>query len=157
MSSPGRILALDVGEKRIGVAVSDPLQILARPLTVIRRAARTEDFSRIRRLVEEHGVIQIICGYPLSLDGTEGPQGRRVRRYAEALDEALTPPIVLWNESYSTVEADIVMQTTRPNLSPRERREWVDAVAAAVILQSYLNAQSASAPPPPPVDTFNGS
>jgi putative Holliday junction resolvase len=150
MSPPGRILALDVGDKRIGVAVSDPLQIVARPLTVVRRAARTEDFAQIGRLVEEQDAVRIVCGYPLSLDGTEGPQGRRVRRYAEVLDGAIAAPVVLWNESYSTIEADEVMQATRPGLSPRERREWVDAVAAAVILQSYLNAQSAPAPPPPP-------
>jgi putative Holliday junction resolvase len=92
MSASGRILALDIGERRIGVAVSDPLQILARPLTVIQRASRADDFARIGRLAGEQGAIRIVCGYPLSLDGSEGPQGRRVRRYAEALQEAVKGP-----------------------------------------------------------------
>jgi putative Holliday junction resolvase len=142
MSTPGRLLALDVGEKRIGVALSDPLQILARPLTVIHRTSRADDFAKIGRLVDEQGAVQIVCGYPLSLDGSEGPQGRRVRRYAEALREAVAVPVVLWDESYSTAEAEEMMQATQPRLSPRERRHWIDAVAAAVILQSYLNARS---------------
>ena len=152
MSEPGRILCLDVGEKRLGVALSDPSQVIARPFTVVRRGARVEDFATIGRLVEEQGVVRIVCGYPLSLDGSEGPQARRVRRYAEALEQALTAPVVLWDESYSTVDADRVMQLTRPRLSPLERRGWVDAVAAAVILQSYLDARLGPDPHPPEID-----
>jgi putative holliday junction resolvase len=147
LNQPGRILGLDVGEKRLGVALSDPMQVVARPLAVIRRGARTEDYATLGRLIQEHQVVQIVCGYPLSLDGTEGPQGRRVRRYAEALQEALSVPVVLWNESYSTVEAEEVMQITQPRLSPRRRRGWIDAVAAAVILQSYLAARLEPDPP----------
>lgn len=150
MNQPGRILGLDAGEKRLGVALSDPMQVVARPLAVIRRGARAEDYAAIARLIQEHQVVRIVCGYPLSLDGTEGPQGRRVRRYAEALQEALNVPVVLWNESYSTVEAEEVMQITQPRLSPRRRRGWIDAVAAAVILQSYLTARLEPDPPPPP-------
>lgn len=138
----GRILALDLGERRIGVALSDPLRMVARPLTVIRRASRLEDFETIGRLVAMHEVTLLLCGYPLSLDGSEGPQGRRVRRYAEALGESLAVPLELWDERYSTAEAESMMQVSRKNLSPQERRGWVDAVAAAVILQSYLDAQS---------------
>jgi putative Holliday junction resolvase len=149
MSAPGRILALDVGERRIGVALSDPLQILARPLTVIHRTSRADDFARIGRLVEQESAVRVVCGYPLSLDGSEGPQGRRVRRYAEALQEAVTVPVVLWDETYSTVDAEEMMRSTQPRLSPRERRHWVDAVAAAVILQGYLNAQLQPDPGPP--------
>ena len=138
----GRILALDLGERRIGVALSDPLRMLARPLTVIKRASRAEDFETIGQLVAQHEVTLLLCGYPLSLDGSEGPQGRRARRYAEALAEALAVPLALWDESYSTVEAESMMQYSHKQLSPQERRNWVDAVAAAVILQSYLDAQA---------------
>lgn len=138
----GRILALDLGERRIGVALSDPLRMVARPLTVIQRASRAEDLERIGRLVDEHQVSLLLCGYPLSLDGSEGPQGRRVRRYAEVLGESLEVPLELWDERYSTVEAESLMRVSRKNQSPQERRNWVDAVAAAVILQSYLNAKS---------------
>jgi putative Holliday junction resolvase len=152
MNALGRVLALDVGEKRIGVALSDPLRMLARPLTVIQHVSQAEDFARIAMLVAENTVVEIVCGYPLSLDGTEGPQGRRVRLYAEALGESVSVPIILWNETYSTLEAEEVMQMTQPRLSPRERRRWIDAVAAAVILQSYLNAQAPPPPGPSPVD-----
>ena len=140
----GSVLALDVGERRVGVAVSDPVRIVARPLAVIVRASKIEDFSTIGRLVEEHQVGLIVCGYPLSLDGSEGPQGRRIRRYAQALEEALAEtqptPVALWDESYSTVEAESLMEKSGRRKSPQERRQWVDAVAAAIILQSYLDA-----------------
>lgn len=135
----GRILALDVGERRVGVALSDPLRLVARPVTVIRRTSKVKDFAAIGRLVTEHDVSLVLCGYPLSLDGTEGPQGRRVRRYAEKLAEALTVEVELWDESYSTKEAERMMACHRRPV-PRERRGWVDAVAAAVILQSYLDS-----------------
>ena len=135
----GRILALDVGEKRTGVALSDPLRMVARPLLVIQRASKAEDFGAIGRLVVEHQVKLVVCGYPLSMDGSEGPQGRRIRRYAEQLAEALAVPVELWDESYSTVEAESIMQVSRKRMTSRERRQWVDAVAAAVILQSYLD------------------
>jgi putative Holliday junction resolvase len=140
----GRVLALDVGERRIGVALSDPLRLVARPLTVIRRASKARDFAAIGELVAEHDVTLVLCGYPLSLDGTEGPQGRRVRRYAETLAEALPVEVALWDESYSTEEAEKVMALGKRQ-SPRERRAWVDAVAAAVILQSYLDSLTGSA------------
>jgi putative Holliday junction resolvase len=140
----GRILALDVGEKRIGVALSDPLRMMARPLLVIQRASREEDFASISRLVRENQVSLVVCGYPLSLDGSEGPQGRRIRRYAERLAKTLQVPIELWDESYSTVEAEDLMQVSRKKMTPRERRGWVDAVAAAVILQSYLDSAAAA-------------
>jgi len=137
-----RILALDVGEKRIGVAISDPLNIAARPLEVIKRASKAEDFEAIGRLVEQQEVNLVLCGYPLSLDGSEGPQGRRIRRYAEALAQTISAPLELWDETYSTVEAEQIMIAKDKRMSPQQRRQWVDAVAAAVILQSYLDTQS---------------
>jgi putative Holliday junction resolvase len=142
-----RILALDIGEKRIGVALSDPLRMMARPMLVIMRTSRREDFASIGRLVAENQVSLVVCGYPLSLDGSEGPQGRRIRRYAERLAETLDVPIELWDESYSTVEAEELMQVSRKKMTPQQRRRWVDAVAAAVILQSYLDSAAAAAHP----------
>ena len=135
----GRILALDVGEKRTGVALSDPLRMVARPLLVVQRASKVDDFDTIGRLVAEHQVSLVVCGYPLSLDGSEGPQGQRIRRYAEQLAETLEVPVELWDESYSTVDAESIMQVSRKRMTPKERRQWIDAVAAAVILQSYLD------------------
>jgi putative Holliday junction resolvase len=135
----GRILALDVGERRIGVAVSDETGTLARPLTTITRASKREDFECIARLVIEQGAERIIAGYPRSLSGDEGSQAQRVRRYIKALAATLPVPIELWDERYTTVEA-----TERLNDANRRRprdRGQLDAAAAAIILQDYLDAQ----------------
>lgn len=147
MTGKGRVLAVDVGEKRIGVALSDPLRFVARPLMVIQHVSREEDFAAIGRLVREHQVGLIVCGYPLSLDGSEGPQGRFVRHYAEELAEALTVRVELRDESYSTAEAESIMVTTGKRMTRNERRARIDAVAAAVILQGYLDAVNASGSP----------
>ena len=133
-----RLLALDVGERRIGVAVSDPTGTLARPLTTITRASRQADFETIAQLAAEYEVERLIVGLPLSLDGTEGPQAQQTRRYAERLALALAAPIELWDERYSSVTA---IQILRGKSKRRRRaRGEIDAVAAAVFLQSYLDA-----------------
>jgi putative Holliday junction resolvase len=135
-----RLLALDLGERRIGVAISDPTGTLARPLTTIIRASRREDFEAIADLVSANEAERVIVGLPLSLDGTEGPQARRVRRYADRLAQAVDVPLEFWDERYSSREAaDILGQTKRGR---REMRDRIDATAAAVILQSYLDAQT---------------
>jgi putative Holliday junction resolvase len=100
-----RILGLDIGEKRIGVAFSDPGQVLATPWGIIERGSKEGDFARIRDLVEEFGAEKVVVGYPLSLDGNAGPQARRVERYAAAMAEALAVPVILWDERYSTKTA----------------------------------------------------
>ena len=135
----GKVLALDIGERRIGVAVSDPLWVAARPLVVIQRASKVQDVDAIAKLVQEQAARLIVCGYPISLNGTEGPQGRRIRRYVEVLADQLDTPIILWDESYSTRQAEAIMGK---RVTPRKRKQWVDAIAAAVILQSYLDAHS---------------
>jgi putative pre-16S rRNA nuclease len=134
----GRILALDVGEKRIGVAVSDETATLARPLTTITRASRREDFGRIAQLTAEQGAERVVAGYPLSLSGLEGPQAQRVRRYVEALAQGLSVPVEMWDERYTTVAATERLR----DASPRRRRDrgQLDAAAAAVLLQDYLDA-----------------
>jgi putative Holliday junction resolvase len=142
---PGRILALDVGERRVGVAVSDESQTLARSLTVLHRRSKAQDFEALARLAREQEARAIVVGLPLSLDGSEGPQARRVRRYADALAEALAAqglavPLVFHDESLSTVTAAEVMIAS--GRKRRHRRRQIDAVAAAVILQNYLEARS---------------
>jgi putative Holliday junction resolvase len=137
-----RILGLDLGERRIGVAISDPTGTLARPLQTLVRRSREEDFAAIEGLVTGHGVGLVVVGQPLTLRGTEGPQARRVSRYAEALADHLPVPVASWDERYSTVTAGEILRRKR-----RKRRPGtcgvgeVDAVAAAVILQSYLDSQ----------------
>lgn len=135
-----RLLALDVGERRIGVAVSDPTGTIARPLCAVERGSREEDFAAIAALVREHNVEAIVVGRPLSLDGTMGPQARRVARYAHALAESLDVPVVHWDERFSTARADEILRQTRGEKAKRRARAngEIDAIAAAVILQSYL-------------------
>jgi putative Holliday junction resolvase len=136
----GRLLALDVGERRIGVAVSDPTGTLARPLTIITRASRQADFQAIAQLVDETAAERIIVGLPLSLDGTEGPQARTVRRYAERLAQAISVGVEFWDERYSSATAAEILRDKRKRRRRRPAREAIDAAAAAVILQSFLDA-----------------
>ena len=128
-----RILALDVGERRIGVAVSDPTGTLATPHSIIRRRSKAEDFAAVARLAAELGAERVVVGLPLSLDGSVGPQARRVTRYAQALARTLSVPVELYDERYSTVTADELLAE-----GGRKRRTPIDAAAAAVILQDYL-------------------
>ena len=138
-----RVMALDVGHKRIGVALSDPGQVLASTLQVIERKGRQRDLATVVQLVRQHEVGRIIVGYPRSLNGTVGQQARFVERYVAVLekklgDSSLDVPVVLWDERFSTVVADRLM--AEAGRKGRERRERIDAVAAAVILQDYLDA-----------------
>jgi putative Holliday junction resolvase len=137
-----RLLALDLGERRIGVAISDPTGTLARPLTTVVRASRNEDFEAIVRLVDEYGATCVVVGLPLSLDGAEGPQARSIRRYAEHLSQAVDVPIEFWDERYSSaVAAEILSEKGHRG---RRARNLIDSTAAAVILQSYLDSQADS-------------
>jgi len=131
----GRSLCLDAGERRIGVALSDAKGWLASPLVVLERRAAERDFARIAALVREHGAERVVVGLPRSLDGRLGPQARRVRRWATRLQSHLPVPIVYWDERYSTAEAE-----RRLAAVPARRRPGIDAAAAAVILQDYLDS-----------------
>jgi putative Holliday junction resolvase len=134
-----RILALDLGERRVGVAVSDPTGTLARPATTIDRASRQADFEAVCQLVQKYAVERVVVGLPLTLDGVEGPQARWVKRYSNALEQVLDVPIEFWDERYSTSSAAEILRDQ--GRRGREARRELDAVAAAVILQSYLDAQ----------------
>ena len=143
----GRALALDVGDRRIGVAISDPTGLIARPLTTIERASRDQDFAAIAGLVSQHAAELVVVGRPISLDGTEGPQARKVTRYAEALARRLAVPVVFWDERYSTMEAHEILRRNRPGAGRDARVSGeLDAVAAAVILQRYLDSRNAALP-----------
>ena len=133
-----RLMALDVGDRRIGVAVSDPGLTLSRALLVIRRRSRDADMALIARLVRDHEVEKIIVGDPLSLDGSVGEQARRVREFAEQLEAVVGIPMEFWDESYSTDRARQAM--IEAGTKPDDRRKRLDAVAAAVILQDYLDS-----------------
>jgi putative Holliday junction resolvase len=131
----GRSLALDVGERRIGVAVSDSEGWLASPLLVVERREAQRDFARIVALVQEQAALRVVVGLPRTLDGDIGPQARRVQRWTGRLQPQLDVPIVYWDERYSTAEATRLLAAI-----PSRRRPGIDAAAAAVILQDYLDA-----------------
>jgi putative Holliday junction resolvase len=140
----GRILALDVGERRIGLAISDETETLARSLMVLHRRSKAWDFETLARLAREQAVTAIVIGLPLLLDGTEGQQARRIQRYAAALAEALAAqgldiPMVFHDESLSSVTAAQVLIAS--GRKRRDRRRHIDATAAAVILQDYLDTK----------------
>lgn len=133
----GRLLALDVGDKRIGVAVSDELGILASPLTVIRHTNWREDIARVLDIACREHVVGIVVGVPYYLDGTESEQTRKVKRFIERLRERTDLPVHEWNEVLSTEEAE-----SRLREAGRKRRpgQAIDAQAAAVILQEFLES-----------------
>ncbi len=138
-----RFLALDVGDRRVGVAISDSTGTLARPLQTLMRGSPEEDVAAVAALVAEHSVDVVVMGQPLSLDGTEGPQARQIARYAEELAARLPVQVVLWDESLSTVTAEEIMRQSRGQKRRRRARSSgeLDAIAAAVILQSYLDGR----------------
>jgi len=132
-----RILALDLGERRIGVAMSDAMGWLASPLTVLRCGSREAELCAIEALVKEHRIEQVVVGYPRNLDGSVGPQAQGVEKYIAQLRARLPTPVIPWDERLSTAQAERLIHET----GRRVRRERIDAAAAAVILQSYLDGQ----------------
>jgi putative Holliday junction resolvase len=133
----GRWLGLDVGEKRVGVAICDESRTLARPLRTLNRASKKEDFIQFAALCREHAIEKVIVGLPKTLHGAEGPQARRVRRYAVELQAALNLPIDFWDERFSSVDA----QERLSSASRKARAKGdIDSAAAAIILQEYLDA-----------------
>jgi len=134
-----RALALDVGDRRIGVALSDPTGLIASPLTILYRVAEKKDLEAIADLIAEHSVELVVIGLPTTLRGEMGPQAQRVMRFGRRLAEAIQVPVVYWDERHSTADAErIVKARGRPK--GRAGRGPVDDVAAAVILQSYLDS-----------------
>jgi putative Holliday junction resolvase len=135
-----RILAIDPGEKRIGLALSDPSETIASPLFVLQHTSRSLDAATIADVSQQHLVELIVIGHSLDDNGSSTPQSRRATRLANAIRQQCEIPIKMWDESFSTQEArqsQILMNTTR-----KKRRGHLDDLAAAVILQSYLDANT---------------
>jgi putative Holliday junction resolvase len=133
-----KLLALDLGEKRIGIAVSDDIGLLARSHSVIKRTSRTADFEKISRVIEQEKITAVIVGLPVHLSGKEGSKAAWARDYGADLSERLEIAVTFWDESLSTVAAEDSLR--QRGIHGRKRRSQVDAVAAAFILQSYLDA-----------------
>ena len=134
-----RIAALDVGEARIGVAVSDELGITAQGVGVIRRVGGRRDLEALAALLAPYTPDRLVVGLPLDMRGTEGPAAARVRAFAERVAAHLALPLEFWDERLTTVAAERVL--LEADVSRRRRREVVDKVAATLILEGYLARQ----------------
>jgi len=133
-----RILALDVGSRRIGVAVSDPLGITAQGLDTIQRQNKRRDWEALGAVLAKYDVGEIVVGLPLRLSGAEGTQSEKMRQFAEDLKAHFGRPVHLWDERWTSTEANRLLRET--NLSIEKRGKAVDRMAAILILQSWLEA-----------------
>ncbi len=131
-----RILAIDYGEGKLGLAISDELQMTARPLATIARLPKQESFARIKNIADEFEIEKVVVGLPLRLDGTTGEAAARVEKFIAALRRQLACEVVSWDERLTSFEAEERMREA--GLSRPERRARVDQFAALVILEDYL-------------------
>ena len=136
MAERGRVLALDLGDVRIGVALSDPDRALALPAGTIKAAGGVDDLKAVARMVAETGAVEVVVGHPLSLSGARGPAAHKAEEFAEGLRLVLKVPVHLQDERLSTVEAERGLREAGANGPERRRR--VDQAAAAVVLDAYL-------------------
>jgi putative Holliday junction resolvase len=132
-----RILALDIGKRRIGVAVSDPLGLVARPVQTLRSVSLNVDVAKVTEIAGELEAEMIVVGDPLHMSGDAGTMSNRAHKFGEVLREVSGLPVEYCDERLTSVEAQRILQES--GVPPRKAREQIDAVAAAVILQSYLN------------------
>jgi putative holliday junction resolvase len=134
-----KILGLDLGSKKIGVAISDDLLLTAQVLTSIHRTTLDKDLAAIRALAEEYQVQEILVGLPVNMDGSRGSAAQRTEAFIEDLRQILPIKITLWDERLSTVAAEKIL--LEGDLSRRKRRQVIDRLAAAYILQGYLDSR----------------
>ena len=132
-----RILALDVGQKRIGLAVSDPLGLTAQGVGVLKRKGREADLARLVEVAQEYHVQEILVGLPRHMNGRPGTQVEGILELAQALGQSLGVPVTTWDERLSTREAERVLIAA--DMSRRRRRQVIDKMAAVLILQAYLD------------------
>jgi putative Holliday junction resolvase len=133
-----RTLALDIGEKRIGVAISDPLGTIAQPLMTIENNAET--LAKIAGIVQEREIGEIVVGLPVNMNGTAGPKAQEVREFARKVTEAIDIAVVFVDERLTTAEAEKLMISA--DVSRQKRRQSIDSVAAAIILEKRLREKT---------------
>jgi putative Holliday junction resolvase len=134
-----RVLALDVGDKRIGVAISDALGLTAQPLPTLTRAGGAADVGAVVKLVQQHGVGAIVAGLPLTLQGEHGPQAKKVLGFVRALELATPVPVTTQDERLTTVEGQRALR--EGGMNAKKQKGAIDAVAAHLILQQYLETE----------------
>jgi putative holliday junction resolvase len=137
---PRRVIAIDLGARRIGVAVTDALWMTAQPQATIARRGGQRDLDAIAALVRTHDAERVVLGLPLAPDGEEGRAAASVQAFAARLRQAIDVPVDLIDESFSTVEAEEVLLAA--DLSRARRREVIDKIAAAVILRRWLDSNA---------------
>ena len=137
----GRILGMDVGSRRIGLAVSDPLGITAQGLETLQRRNKRHDFGHLHRVIQEFGVNEIVVGLPLRMSGAEGTQAEKMQAFAEELRQRFRLPVHLWDERLTSAEANRLLRET--DLSIEKRGKAVDRMAAVLILQGWMERRSA--------------
>lgn len=147
-----RQLGLDVGDKRIGIALSDETETLASGLPTYQRVGPRKDLHAIAKLVKDHGAEQVVVGFPRNLNGNVGPQAEKVLAFIESLKKHVKVPVIPWDERLTSVVAEEAL--IEAGVSRKDRRGGrVDKVAAIIILQNYLDYRKLLAPEPPtPID-----
>ena len=137
-----RVLALDYGRKRIGVAISDPTRTIATPhSTLTRREGKRPPWAELRKIVEEREVVEFVVGLPLSLEGEEGEWAAEVRAFGAEVERRFSLPVHWVDERLSSVRAERAVRGMGLKRSAREEKERVDSAAAAIILQTYLDGK----------------
>jgi putative pre-16S rRNA nuclease len=132
----GRVLGLDVGSRRIGIAVSDPLGITAQGLETLQRRNKRQDFAALEQIIREYAVRQIVVGLPLRMSGAEGTQSEKMQTFADDLRKRFRLPVHLWDERLTSAEANRLLRETE--LSIEKRAKAVDRMAAVLILQAWM-------------------
>jgi putative Holliday junction resolvase len=140
----GRVMALDVGKVRVGVALSDPLGYTAQPLLTLWRKNPSEDVRSLLRLIRKHGVVEIVVGNPLHMSGDVSPWALKVQKFAEQLRERSGLPVQLWDERLSSVAAHEILDEAGHDR--RDRKNIIDQVAAVLILRGWMEARSTVEP-----------
>jgi putative Holliday junction resolvase len=132
-------MGIDFGERRIGIAISDAHGLTAQPVRVIERESKAQDVAKIKEMAVGRKAERIVVGLPLNMDGSSGPSARGARRFANLLRRELELEVVMWDERLTTVEADRILVSA--NERRDRRRQLRDSVAAAILLQDYLDSQ----------------
>jgi putative holliday junction resolvase len=135
-----RVLGIDYGDVRIGIAVSDLMGWTAQGVETIHRKSEEQDFKRLEELIKQYEVDKIVLGYPKNMNGTIGPRGELSQQFAAILKEKFGLPVILWDERLSTMAAERMLVSA--DVSRKKRKQVVDKMAAAIILQNYLDSQS---------------
>jgi putative Holliday junction resolvase len=135
----GRLMALDVGSRTIGLAVTDPLGFTAQGLVTIRRKNKRTDLAALKEVIEKYDVRELIIGLPLRMSGAEGIQSGKIREFAEMMEKHFKLPVHLWDERLTSVEANRVLRETEMSIS--KRAAVVDQLAAVLILQNYMESR----------------